>query len=67
MDLKKAYRVLIDHNQWRRGEGKYGYEGKTASDPYPHPPHSPVEIGQAIDVAVRFIKNYGEIDGPEDV
>ena len=59
MNKQKAIKVLTEHNRWRRGEGEYSGEGKVASDPYPQPPYSPAEIGQAMAEAMsdRF-SNY---------
>lgn len=51
MTYQQAHDVLAEYQQWRRGEGRYAWDGEPAK--YPTAPFTPSELGEAIDVAVR--------------
>ncbi len=46
MTIDKCIEILVAHNAWRRGDEPY----ENGGEPWPH---SPREIGQAIDFAVE--------------
>lgn len=49
MELKKAIGVLETHNRWRRGEDV-------------EPMLKPIDIGNAIDTVVEYVKNNIVLD-----
>lgn len=48
MKANKARKILIEFNHWRRSEGKYEEMGVSCI-------YSPLEIGDAIDTAIRAL------------
>ena len=51
MTNSEAIEILIEHNAWRSGEGKYAAEFPPVA-----PPHTPKEIGKAIDCTILALK-----------
>ena len=57
MKFKTAYRILSEHQKWRRGEGKYAWSG----DPTKRVdmPYTPKKLGVAIDTALEALMLLG--------
>ena len=62
MTPKEASEILDEFNSWRRGTGKYSW--KEQPEEYLVCPYNPGQIGDAIDVAVKYIKEKEKDNGP---
>jgi len=49
MTRQTAIEVLKDHQQWRKGQGKYSAVGV-------QPEHSAKEVSEAIDYAIHYLE-----------
>lgn len=58
MKFKTAYKILSEHQKWRRGEGKYECSEDTAKRV--EMPYTPKKLGVAIDTALEALVLLGE-------